>query len=115
MANFRTLTISQIYYLITLYLLGSGEKGIRCVDIAKALGISKPSVHMMMKTLSDMKLVDKTKYGNVFLSEKGKDILALYNEYYKIIRAYFEKILRLSNEHAKRDFIINNQLLLSYS
>ncbi len=74
----------------------------RCVDIAKALEITKPSGHMMMKTLSAMMLVRKTKYGNVFLSEDGKNTAEQYNEYYRTVCDYFEKSLCLSQRQAQR-------------
>lgn len=98
----QTLTASQINYLITLFRLNSGDTGIRCVDIAKALEITKPSVHTMMKTLSAMMLVRKTKYGNVFLSEDGKNTAEQYNEYYRTVCDYFEKSLCLSQRQAQR-------------
>lgn len=100
--NKQTLTASHINYLIVLYRLDGGDKGIRCVDIAKALGISKPSVHKMMNILSTMKLVKKTKYGTVFLMEDGKNTATQYNQYYEIMRGYFEECFRLSHNEAKR-------------
>lgn len=76
--------------------------GIRCVDIAKALEITKPSVHTMMKTLTAMKLVRKTRYGNVFLSEDGIKAAQQYDGYYKTVISYFEEYLCLSRKQAGR-------------
>lgn len=100
--NELILTASQINYLITVYRLNGDDTGIRCVDIAKALGISKPSVHTMMKTLSSMKLVKKTKYGNVFLLQDGINTAAQYSKYYEIVHNHFEKSFCFSPMQAKR-------------
>ena len=53
MANLRNLSPSHIRYLLTMQELDRQGKGVRSSDIAAALGLSKPSVHNMMKTFMD--------------------------------------------------------------
>ncbi|NCC61618.1 MAG: winged helix-turn-helix transcriptional regulator [Verrucomicrobiae bacterium] len=67
MYKMQTLSASSIRYLIALNALDK-ECGIRCVDIAEKLGLTKPSVHRMMETLCDRALVKKVKYGMLFLT-----------------------------------------------
>lgn len=98
----QTLTASQIKYLITIYHLDICNAGIRCIDIAKNLGISKPSVHTMLQTLCAMKLIKKTKAGTVFLMEEGKNTAAQYSQYYQIVCHHFEEYFLLSHNVAKR-------------
>lgn len=52
MTNRRTLTASNIRYLLTMKELDRDGCGVRCVDLASALNLSKPSVHNMMDTFS---------------------------------------------------------------
>ena len=48
----RALTPTAIKYLLTLSQLCAPGKGARCVAVAERLGVSKPSVHSMVRTLS---------------------------------------------------------------
>lgn len=98
----QTLTASQIKYLIEIYRLDRSDTGTRCIDIAKVLCISKPSVHTMLQTLCAMKLVKKEKAGTVFLMEEGKNTAARYSKYYEIVRLHFEECFHLSYNEAKR-------------
>ena len=59
MANQKTLTASNIRYLLTIQSLDREGKGARSVDIATEMGLSKPSVHNMMRTLIEIGLVRK--------------------------------------------------------
>ena len=75
-----TLTTSNIRYLIALNALDR-EAGIRCVDIAAALKLSKPSVHEMMKALHKKGLVDMAQRGMVFLTQEGRALAQQYAAY----------------------------------
>jgi DtxR family Mn-dependent transcriptional regulator len=68
------LTRSQIRYLITIYKLSDDEKGIRSIEIAEALGVTRPSVSRMLNNLIKMGLLDKRNCKNVFLTESGKTL-----------------------------------------
>lgn len=97
--NRANLTVSQINYLVTMNRLDSGV-GIRCVDIAKALCVSKPSVYTMMKTFTGMRYVKKTRYGTVHLSEDGKKTAECYHGHLVILSAYFENRFNLTRKKA---------------
>ena len=72
---------SQIKYLLTIYLLKHNRK-IRSMDIARRLNVSKPSVHKMLEQLRDLDLIEKEKYSEIFLTEKGEEIAkSFYAEY----------------------------------
>ena len=72
----------------------------RCVDIAQALHVAKPSVHRMMETLSDKALVQKEKYGMVLLTENGRELAMRYSAYYEIIYRFFCEEFALPREDA---------------
>ena len=52
------LTNSQEEYIKTIYILSKTEKEIRVTDIAKRLGITKPSVNRAINNLKDLKLLN---------------------------------------------------------
>lgn len=82
MANQKTLTASNIRYLLTIQSLDREGKGARSVDIATEMGLSKPSVHNMMRTLIEMGLVRKDFYGAAYLTETGRRLAVCYDRYY---------------------------------
>lgn len=78
-----TLTAAQIRYLMTMAELEKIRPGIRCTDIAAALGVSKPSVHNMMNTLAAAEYIRKDAYGCVYFTDTGRDIARRYRRYYE--------------------------------
>ena len=58
------LTQSQEDYLETIYVLKSQQDHVRAIDVAAALGFSKPSVSHALKDLKEKELIytDKTGY-----------------------------------------------------
>lgn len=93
MANIkRSLTASNIKYLLAIKELGCKEPSVCCAEIAKALSVSKPSVHRMMDTLKEMELVLKDRYGTVSLTEEGGALACIYAEYFEIIQDSLREI-----------------------
>lgn len=89
----QALTASNIKYLLVLNDLCPDNCGVRCVRIAEALGITKPSVHAMINTMKDMGIVKKDSYGAVFFTDKGLKLSKRYSEYFKLIGRYFSRFL----------------------
>ena len=85
MANQKALTAANIRYLLTMKALDREDKGVRCVDIASSMGLSKPSVHNMMHTLIQLGLVKKDSYGAACLTEAGHRIALCYSRYYRSV------------------------------
>lgn len=85
MKTSNKLSAAHIRYLISMHRLKKGDNTIRCVEIAQALDISKPSVHAMMKLLCNMELVHKENYGVVYLTEKGLETAERYSRGYDFI------------------------------
>ena len=67
----KTLTASNIRYLLIMQRLDPENKGTRCTDVAEKLKCSKPSVHNMMHTLRDMGIIRRDAYGESFFTEEG--------------------------------------------
>ena len=66
------LTNSQEEYIKTIYILSKTEKEIRVTDIAKRLGITKPSVNRAIKNLKDLNLLNYQTYGEIKLTKEGE-------------------------------------------
>lgn len=67
----HSLSNAQKKYLVTMIKMDPEAKGIRSVNIAKELNITRPSVHAMITRLSDEGYLIKEHYGIVYLTQKG--------------------------------------------
>lgn len=91
--NATKLSASHIRYLLVLKKLASSELGVRSVELATELGVSKPSVYNMLCVLSDMKLVDKKPRSIVYLTQAGNQMAEKYTEYYDTVFAILTKYI----------------------
>ena len=62
-------------YLEAILVLSKQGGGVRSVDIASMLGVSKPSVSHAMKLLREDGYIAMDRYGTVTLLEKAKKLL----------------------------------------
>ena len=85
-------------YLRTIYELyelnNPKESGVSSANIAKELGITRPSVSEMLKKLSLENHVKFTPYSKVFLTRKGLKEAKIAVQNYKIIEKFLEKIVK---------------------
>lgn len=61
-------------YLKTIYLLGRGTSGVRGVTIAEELGVSRPTVCIIVRRLEEDGYVTKNAEHEIFLTEQGYEI-----------------------------------------
>lgn len=61
-------------YLKTIWLLSRRHSGVRCVEIAEELNVSRPTVSIIMKRLTGEGYVTKNAEHEVFLTDKGRTI-----------------------------------------
>lgn len=71
MANGIRLSASQIRYLLAMKKMSETDKEIQSQELAKNLGVTKPSVHSMINTLCKMNLVKKDNRAPVFFTFEG--------------------------------------------
>ena len=69
-------------YLEAILVLSKQGGGVRSIDIATMLGVSKPSVSHAMKLLREDGYIAMDRYGTVTLLEKGNDIAVHIYEAY---------------------------------
>lgn len=67
------LSQSQEDYLETIYVLKTQLEYVRAIDIAAALGFSKPSVSHALKELKSKELIYTNENGHIFFTNQGKE------------------------------------------
>ena len=87
MDNNVKFTFAQVRYIVCLYRLSQGGYGVKNVELASALGFSKPSVHNMLKSLAELGIVKQEIFGLAFFTDEGR-VLA---EKYAVCYAKLEK------------------------
>lgn len=87
MGEQKPLTATHLRYLLAMRELEGAGEGVRSVNMARALGIKKPSVHTMLNTFRDMGLVRKDAYGSAFFTREGRELADCYSRYYRAVAA----------------------------
>jgi len=89
-------------YLRAMYLIYENQTdkslGIKSVDIAKELKISKPSVSEMTKKLAKKGLVRSKPYSNVFFTEKGLNEARRITHSHRLIEVFLKNSLGCKKE-----------------
>ncbi len=86
MANNIILTGSHIRYLLAIKRLHTGA-GVRSIDIARELKLTKVSVHKMMDTFLELSYVHKTHGGLVYLTDYGMRRASELEVYHRHLKA----------------------------
>ena len=90
-------------YLEAVYNLLQKDDHAHSVDVAKALGVSKPSAFKAMQNLVEQGYIIKENYGAVTLTEKGKACARTIRKKHKAIRMLLTDVLKVSPENAEAD------------
>ena len=97
------LTASLEDYLEVIHILHQSAKNVGVTDIAKVLGISKPSVTRAIKSLKNNSLVIQEKYGKIVLTPEGDKIAKSVYSRHKVLRKFLTKVLKISEDTAEID------------
>ena len=89
-------------YLESILVLSKKGGGVRSIDIATRLGVSKPSVSHAMKLLREDGYIAMDRYGTVTLLEKGAEIANQIYERHTVLAKMLEG-LGVSPEVARAD------------
>jgi Mn-dependent DtxR family transcriptional regulator len=96
------LTKSNEDYLEAILMLEKANDKIRSVDIAKLLKVSKPGVNKAMNVLKENDLIDKADYGDIILTDKGRELAKEVYKKHRLINAFLLE-LGVSKEVAEVD------------
>jgi DtxR family Mn-dependent transcriptional regulator len=90
-------------YLRVIYELYEDRKGVRSVEIAKKLNISKASVSEMLRKLASENLVKIKPYSKIFLTVRGKgEAERLFDKHF-VIKNFVKKILGHDDKKAREE------------
>lgn len=112
MSSGPALTAANIRYLLAIEDLDRDGKGVRCVDVAQALGITKPSVHSMVDRMKDMGLLEKPHYGVIRLTDLGRSTADRYQVYFQTICRHFTQFLPQRQDVLAAAFALLSELKL---
>lgn len=79
---------------------GSQGEGIRSVDIAQQLGVSKASVNKAVTVLKEQGLVEQSHYGKVMLTDPGRELGRAVWYRHRLIRSFLVQELGVEFERA---------------
>lgn len=99
----HNLTMANEDYLETIYRIATkseSPEGIRSVDVAEQLSVSKASVNKALATLKEAGYVEQTRYGRVMLTEEGRRYAAHVWRCHCMLRSFLIRDLGVSPETA---------------
>lgn len=97
------MTIAMQNYLELIYELSLDGKKARVSDIAKQLGVSKPSVNNAVVVLAKNGYVDYEKYADIKLTDKGRKTAKFICSKHQTIKQLFIEVLNIDEKIADTD------------
>lgn len=88
-----SLSASQIRYLVSLYRLSGEGIGVKSAELASALGLSRPSVHNMLRVLCAMELLEQESFGLAHLTESGRVLAEKYVSCLELLKERMHTVL----------------------
>ena len=95
----------QIKYLAAIKELSEKEECVRCVSIARHLGVSRPSVSKMLRCLANCGLVYEDFCNSVVLTPEGEETVERLFSSFDEVYAFFRRFLKLPREEAHEQAI----------
>jgi DtxR family Mn-dependent transcriptional regulator len=99
----HSLTMANEDYLEAIYRIHEKQPsadGVRSVDVAELLGVSKASVNKALATLKEAGLVEQQHYGKVTLTEEGAAYAADVWCCHRMLRAFLRDELKVDPDVA---------------
>jgi Mn-dependent DtxR family transcriptional regulator len=103
----NSLSMASEDYLESIYRImveqDSFDTGIRSVDVAEQLEVSKASVNKAMATLKEHGMVEQSRYGRVMLTEQGREYAKDVWHRHRTLRVFLIKELGVDDETADEE------------
>ena len=90
-------------YLEAVYNLSLTGNKVRSIDVARAMGVSKPSTFKALQNLAERGYIEKENYGTPKLTPKGVEHAQLVLKKHKAIRMLLIDVLKVSPDAAEID------------
>jgi len=98
----QELTESQEMYLKAIFSLSSGGNQVRLSDIARHLGVSKPSVTGALRQLADKGFVNHSRYEAVTLTRRGDKAAREVAARFEVLLSFMIDVLNIPRDKAYR-------------
>ena len=92
MNNTKKLTSSQIRYMIWMFRLSRNGAGVKNIELATVLELSKPSIHNMLKSLAEMGIVTKQTYGLAHFTDEGRLLAKKYESCFLLLESRLSEL-----------------------
>ncbi|MGL4607041.1 MAG: metal-dependent transcriptional regulator [Eubacteriaceae bacterium] len=100
----KKLTESIEDYIETIYLeFERKQKGVRITDLASLMGVSKASANDAVKKLKSLNFVEHEHYGQIYLTNAGRETAKKIYERHQYLCFFLEHILNVSSKNAELD------------
>lgn len=83
------ITGAHLRYLLVIYELMQKKLDVGAADVAKSMGVSKPSVTRMLGILMDKGMLVKERYGKIYLTDTG---FLLARDYTRCVYALKDRV-----------------------
>ena len=93
------LTGNQIKYLIAIKKISDNKHVVRSVDVARDLHYSRASVHKMLESLKDLKLITQEYYGSLKLTSSGSKMARECLEKYAMLEEALKPVLEIPEDY----------------
>ena len=90
-------------YLEAILQLEDDSGKVRSVDVANKLGVTRPSVNKAISALKEEGLVSQELYGNISLTDKGREYAKEVMEKHCTIRDFLQTVLGVGYDVAEND------------
>lgn len=105
-------------YLETIYILEKEHGHAHGAEIAKRLGVTKPSVSKAMKYLKEKGLIAKEHYGTITLTIEGRSISKRIYKNHRLITLFLEDSLGITKLEAEKnackiEHVISDEMIKS--
>ena len=98
------MSMSHEDYLEAMVMLGASQTtGVRSVDVAEKLGVSKASVSKAVAGLREAGYLDQAHYGSITLTERGLERGRAVLERHEMLTRFLSKGLGIALEVAERE------------
>ena len=99
----KTLREAGENYLETILSLEDDKGDVRSVDVANALGVSRPSVNKALGVLKSMGFVEQQPYGRIRLTAEGRARAQAVLCRHETLRSFLVNVLNVDIETANED------------
>lgn len=103
----NSLTMAGEDYLESIYRImwesGNFEEGVRSVDVAEDLEVSKASVNKALSYLKESGMVEQARYGRVTLTDKGVDYARDVWRRHRALRKFLVSVIGVEPELAEEE------------